>query len=267
MRVLQLSTYPIVEPLHGGQIRVNEIRNKLIACGCEVLSLSVCEGNHSQYHPQYDFITRPPNRYGLNFCSDLSTADMATENKEIYQFLLKSVLNFSPDVIFLEQGWLWPFVKSLLADNILKRENVRIIYSSHNIEYQIKQDILSNVGDDEDKIAAVVQKIKMIETDLTKNADRVICVTQEDANVLSTYSQQPPIVCMNGVARRTVSAADKAIVLDKTQHRPYLIFCGSAYPPNAQGFWRERYIMGKFINTGKIMPICQPVHHQMCGDC
>ncbi|OOE95378.1 hypothetical protein BZG77_13495 [Salinivibrio sp. IB643] len=56
MKVLQISTYPIVRPLHGGQIRVKEIRDALVNLGHEVRSISFSELSHKDYDDEFDYM-------------------------------------------------------------------------------------------------------------------------------------------------------------------------------------------------------------------
>lgn len=240
MKVLQLSTYPIAKPLHGGQIRVSEISNHFTANGCEVLSLSICEPTHAQYNYKNDFImnmANVPTPYDLPFCTDFLTSKMVTTHKAAYQFLLKHIRRFMPDIILCEQFWLYSFVESLFENKILNRDNVYLVYSSHNIESQTKKDILNRHDLYGEKVDLLVNEIAMLEINLAKNADHVICVTQKDADYFNAYSRKKVMVCPNGVANRTVDLIEKERIQNAMTHRPYLFFCGSAYPPNAQGFW------------------------------
>lgn len=240
MKILQLSTYPIEEPRHGGQIRVHEIRQKLISLGCEVLSLSISETGHSKYNASKDFIVRTPfnfRRTHLPFCSDYMTSQMAHRNRNIHRFLSRHIQKFIPDVIFCEQPWLWPSIKHLIKNKIITRNKIILVYSSQNVESILKKRLLADHSIDDRLVREISNKIEIIEQDLIDNADKIICVTNKDAAFFGQYTQNKIIICPNGVSRQNIKRADFQNIKNFTRDRPYLFFCGSAYPPNAQGFW------------------------------
>lgn len=237
-KILQLSTYPIIKPLHGGQIRVSQIRNFFERKGCVVKSLSLSEMSHEGYSED-DMLL---NDYELNsivpiqFCSDYATSLIATKGK-YYEFLKKNVVNFGADIILLEQVWLWPAIKKLLEDKNLK-DSVKIVYSSQNIEYKTKQSILSShniYGHDVDQ---VIENIRVLENDICVKSDMVICCTRNDADEFSSMGAKSTLVCNNGVSRRDVNAEDLKHIEEVLMNRKYILFVGSAYPPNAIGFWQ-----------------------------
>lgn len=239
MKVLQLSTYPIEEPRHGGQIRVNEIRQKFISLNCEVLSLSISEPSHSKYNSHNDFILNMrnlPMPKEVPFCSDLATARLALPESIVFKFLLNHLLKFQPDIIMCEQVWLWPFIRLFNQLKIINRDDYYLVYSSQNIESEVKKSILERHGIGSSK-DGIIKEIAALEEDLVKNADKTICVTKTDADFFHSYDSKSILICPNGVSMRQSLANEINIIKHLVSNRPYLFFCGSAYPPNAQGFW------------------------------
>lgn len=239
MKVLQLSTYPIEEPRHGGQIRVNEIRNKFISLGCDVLSLSISEPSHSKYNLKNDFILNMgggKQTYGLPFCSDLATSKIVGSRSKAFDFLLNHFNHFRPDIIMCEQVWLWPFIKTLCEKQLLNKDSHYIVYSSQNIESEVKKDILMRHGIGSSKDVAI-RDIALLEEDFVKTADKTVCVTETDALFFKSYDHRPFSICHNGVKVKHPLKNEIDQIRYLVSGRPYLFFCGSAYPPNAQGFW------------------------------
>lgn len=239
MKILQLSTYPIEEPRHGGQIRVNEIRKKFISMNCNVLSLSITESSHSKYNLNNDFIINMkdlPTPNNIPFCSDLATARLVSYKSKAYNFLLEHTLKFQPDIIMCEQAWLWPFVNLANQNKILNQNNYYLVYSSQNIESHVKNNILEKHGIDSSR-DDVIREIAKLENHLVMNADKTICVTKSDAKFFQSICSNEILVCPNGVSNRQSSIDMINTIKNLTSNRPYLFFCGSAYPPNAQGFW------------------------------
>jgi len=236
-KILQLSTYPIINPLHGGQIRVSQIRKYLENHNCEVKSLSLSEMTHMDYteddfavnNNELQSITRVP------FCSDYATSKLSIKGKA-YQFLKNNIVPFSPDIILLEQVWLWPAVKKLLKENSLPSD-VKIIYSSQNIEYITKQSLLNSHDIKGDDVDTTIQEISNLEKELCQNADTVISCTSIDADKFITMGANTSLVCNNGVSRRLIDNNVTQHLLQSLENRKYALFVGSAYPPNALGFW------------------------------
>lgn len=232
-KVLQLSTYPITNPLHGGQIRVHEIRQFLEDHGCLVKSISLSEDSHKFYSDD-DFII---NRTDLGstlvpFCSDYETS-ILSENGKYFDFIKKYMEDFKPDYIFIEQAWLWPAIKKYISIN--NQKEYTIIYSSHNVEYITKSNLLADHNIEGECVDKVIHGIYELEKDLCSNSSYVIACTKTDADILSReFGCNNIIIANNGVKKRDNS---DTISIDFIKYKKYIFFVGSAYPPNAKGFW------------------------------
>ena len=236
-KVLQLSTYPIVNPLHGGQIRISEIRTYLENKGCLVKSISISERTHQAYSENDFFV----NQSEINevtdvpFCSDFATS-MLCDSGKYFEYIKKEATLFNPDIILVEQAWLWPAVRKLLAQSVLK-SSVIIVYSSHNVEHLTKKNILNSHGNHGLKVDKVIERIRALEHDICSHADYVVVVSKSDASEFAQMGARNILLCQNGVARRVDEPCSRNQLDAALNKRKYVIFVGSAYPPNAQGFW------------------------------
>lgn len=243
-KILQLSTYPIKNPLHGGQIRVSQIRKYFEENNCIVKSLSLSERSHSDY-AEDDMLL---NDYELKslvpivFCSDYATSLISVKGK-YFQFLKNNIFAFEPDIIMVEQVWLWPAIKRLIDEKYIKSD-VKIVYSSQNIEYLTKQSLLESHDILGKNVDEVIDAIRQLEFDMCEASDVVVCCTQNDADEFINMGAKSIIVCNNGVAKRSVNPEELKRIDDLLCGRSYALFVGSAYPPNAIGFWE---MMGKSI--------------------
>jgi len=237
-KILQLSTYPITQPLHGGQIRVSQIRKYFEANNCQVKSLSLSEMSHSDYDPKDDFLLAAhelSERVDVHFCTDFATSLLSTAGKA-YEFLKKNIHNYSPDIILLEQVWLWPAIKKLLDGGELSKE-VMLVYSSQNIEYKTKRLLLESHDINGTEVDTVINGIYKLEKDLCELADMVITCTSTDADEFIAMGAKKTIICNNGVERRKITPDVSVQLQLDLNGRKYALFVGSAYPPNALGFW------------------------------
>lgn len=200
-KILQLSTYPIKNPLHGGQIRVSQIRKFFEQNNYIVKSLSLSEMSHLDYSED-DMILNADELNSLvtvDFCTDYATSLISVKDK-YFEFLKKNILDFNPDIILLEQPWLYPAIKKMLDEKYLKSD-IKIIYSSQNIEYKTKKSLLESHFQTGKNVDEVINAIKKLEYDLCQISSAVICCTQIDADEFINMGAKTTIVCNNGVSK------------------------------------------------------------------
>lgn len=240
MKVLQLVSYPIKQPRHGGQIRVSQIAQWLARENMTVKTVSISEPSHDAFGVN-DLVLdlgAMDQPHGMPFCTDLLTSLISGQSGRVYDYLLSQVAQFSPDFIFLEQPWLWPAVRRMVDQGVVDRSRTTIVYSSQNVEYLTKHSILSELCLDADQVRLVKNDIRMLETSLCESADWVVAVTEGDSECFRKLGARNVVVCPNGVAERTPDPSIVAEVKQIFYGRRYLIYVGSAYPPNAAGFWQ-----------------------------
>ncbi|MDR7927329.1 hypothetical protein RIE95_10110 [Acidithiobacillus thiooxidans] len=236
VKLLQLSTYPIVNPNHGGQIRSHAIKKQLIDIGFTVFNCSVSESGH-EFYSEDDLIIKQEDIdsvVNVPFCGDLATSELCISGL-YYEFLKNKIDSIIPEVIVLEQPWLWPAVKKYLTDNGNKVSHVKVVYSSQNIEYKTKKSILSDHGISSED---VISRIYELERDLCENCFFSIAVSKYDAELLNAMGSFKTIVAANGVHKRIIQRECDFIFSKALLGRRYALFVGSAYPPNAVGFWK-----------------------------
>ncbi|XTI73138.1 glycosyltransferase [Acidithiobacillus sp. AC3] len=234
-KIIQLTTYPVAHPSHGGQIRVNAIKEQLQSFGNIVYHCSISESGHEGYteddliisKEDIDSVVQTP------FCGDLATA-LLCQTGDYYNFIERKINNSGADIIMLEQPWLWPAVKKYLTQSHGKKD-VKIVYSSHNIEYQTKESIFRSHGIDD---AKVISEIYELESDLCKNCDLALAVSIGDVHELRLLGSNQVIVAANGVRPLEIGEATDFLLEKALLGRKFALFVGSAYPPNAMGFWR-----------------------------
>lgn len=238
MKILCLSTYPIDEPMHGGQHRLSNIVAELQARGHEVCSAGVL-GDPS-YPPSPYFAEGPDlaakeKLYEYHrLMEDWVVSELFAKDLSFYKSLSKKI-NISPDVIFIEQPWLFQFAERLNRDRFQGR--AKLIYGSQNIEHHLKTAILKRYTKNEKQIQDSREKVFRCEMHAIKNADEIFCVSQNDVDWIGDNSNASPILAANGVIDRRASMHDIASANKLTHGRKFALYCASAHPPNMEGFF------------------------------
>lgn len=236
MNILQLLTYPIEKPMHGGQIRSAEIKKHLIANGADVVSVAVYEslftdiGEHdimfdpnSKFHdPKFakvmDYLS---GEYLMNTPSAFSKIEALSKQHKV-------------NVILVEGPWLFYSAQKLA--NILQ---AKLIYSSHNIEFRLKKTLLED--DKGPKAMLYLEKIRQLEEDAITQSDLVIACTKSDQEYMQALIQEKGgthSVIMSGNAVSPFDVEEEEVEKwIKYFKNPFPIFVGSGHPPNAIGFW------------------------------
>jgi len=238
MRVLHLTTYPVRIPRHGGQARVANLMQIYAAAGIEARAVTVYQtelyGGEAVSKHDYPFPERSRFRTSeLPLCTDIASGTFAAEDPGAWAHMRAEVQRFRPDVIQLEQPWLWPVVERLRASHPGLR--FRVVYSSQNVEAPLKRHMVEGAKDalaDE-----VIGRIDELERRVARESDLSIAVTESDAATLRAFGARRVVVAPNGIVHRTV---DPKVLRDwswSRRDKRFALFVGSAYPPNVKGFW------------------------------
>jgi len=237
--VLLLSTYPIAEPRHGGQIRLAHIGNAFRDAGWHVESLAVYEpevygssqlGDRDVPLPLSSPYLRFRGRH-VPLITDLLTGEYAAADDGGFK-KIKTRLPSTMDAILVEQPWLWPLAVKIKT--LPQYSNVILIYGSENIEAPLKKDILDSYkvpNTDE-----VISKISALEKIAASQAEITVAVTRSDLDTLISWGAKNPVLAPNGVGPMKISQK----TIDKWKNRlpqePWLLYVASAHPPNFTAF-------------------------------
>jgi hypothetical protein len=144
------------------------------------------------------------------------------------QAALRSALRETQyDLAIVEQPWLFEGIKKHFSQS-----TSRIIYSSQNIESNLKADILRDFSSATPvEIKQITREIKAIESLAASKADEVWAVTAGDAEELVQMGATNVIHVPNGTRSKVVSE-----VPDEQNGAQYVLFVASAHPPNLTGF-------------------------------
>ena len=180
LKVLQITNYKIEDYNQGGKIRCYEIKNSLLESGYDVKTLSFVLGNCDQlkdYHLEIDkssFFDKVKD----GTIADWAICDYIIKNEILWLKLIKFIKKYNPDILLLEQPFLWPIIKKLLESGFIDQRCL-IVNSTHNIEYKLKRSIYKGVFNTT-LAQNYVSIVRSIEEDVTIHSDLTFCVSEND---------------------------------------------------------------------------------------
>ncbi len=239
-KILILSTYPVEEPLHGGQKRVEAIIKFYKDHFLDVKFVAVF---HRKYFDKYGVDDIPIEDAGIiknmeeaPFASDLISGEAIYYDTNTRQRLKLLLQQYRPDIIQMEQIYPFAGIELLLPEISLKP---KLILSAQNDETRLKKDIFSGIRMPKKEKERLLEKIEGLEKRAIKNANLVIAVNKSDAQKYVELGAKKCIVIPNGIAKITPTPAALAHwrkFKDDHKVEKLVTFVGSAHPPNLTGF-------------------------------
>jgi hypothetical protein len=246
-KILQVGFYTIENPIHGGQRRAREIFDFLSKSGHEVNYFSFglypfrTKMNKVSHVDFLEYINAPEGYKDL--LSDLYFSIHSGEIPELVM-IAKKILNATkPEIIIFEQPWLFPlFKKAMEGINITPF----LVYSSHNVEYETKEKILSIYNRNEPRL---ISEVLEIEKRICSESDLTLAVSEEDSIKLKTLGSRAICLAKNTISKNFTNTK-------KIFDFNYSVFVGSAYPPNSNGFFNYLGCLLGWIPPGSKIVVC-----------
>ncbi len=248
MRLLQLTTYPLKVPRHGGQLRCAAIRERYREMGIEVETVAVMhEGVYHGERERYDIALSssiPDWKPDLPRFTDLHTGDCLARSDAVFAAFAALLDRLQPKVIQLEQPWLYLALDRWLHERgFSDATRPRIVYSSQNIEWRLKRDEMTPEAGMTPAYGHEVGRVEALERELVRAADLVVACTDEELAELQTMAGDAAearawVTAHNAIAPFTPDPARVAAMKQRLGLERYPLFVGSAHPPNVDGFWR-----------------------------
>ncbi len=240
-KLLILTTYPLVDPKHGGQIRARNLAESFRSRGWWVETLAYVDEDSEELRSPKDKIFERKNKLHnsldgepLLFINDLQISKHVSSQIAFNDFL--AAVPSDLDAIHVEQPWLWPLASAYRSH---VNPNCVLVYGSANIEASLKVEILSSLGGDLDikLLGRVYDEIDQLERTASREADLVAAVSKADLDVIRTWNPDAKLILApNGVAPLTA----KEDYVEKWDRRlggvRFLLYAASAHPPNFTHF-------------------------------
>ena len=235
-RIAQITNYPTRQPRHGGQLRAHHTARVLERAGYIVERVSVFSSGH--YPPTLDEPTVDLVRVWENRrypfvpqISDLTGSELAATDARCFASFAERLERIAPHVIMVEEPWLWPAAERWRST---LRRPPPIVFNAHNVESHSKAAILADLKiPNRDQI---VGEVESLEKRAARNATGVSATTTEDVAILQKWTDAQVVVAGNGATIRDVDSLYRILPSPLTPVHRFLLFVGSAHPPNAAGF-------------------------------
>ena len=162
----------------------------------------------------------------------IATTDLARTQ------LLRRIRTGGYDFIQVDLLWVWPLVRQCLRDLEPGIPRPRIIYSSQNIEQEMKRQILSQLGAPQHVVDRYGAEVLELERDMVRSADLLFAVSIVDQRYLNTIGERNDcVLAKNGTSLSTVPDETTEHWRPILPRDPFAVFISSAHPPNAVGFF------------------------------
>lgn len=237
MNILTLSTYSADEPLHGGQHRLHNIAQCYRDAGHAVRMVGVLG---SDLYPDADgFLPYPgmaafaPYISNAALMDDWAIGELFAKD-DVFFNNLSDLIESCPDVIHVEQPWLFRFAQRYIDQRATKP--IKIVYGSQNIEHQLKHKIVKTYLGAE---LAEAARRKVLQCELTAilGADAICCVSQNDLDWTQKHAHAQCVLAANGVKSRSVTELGVRQANKISENKKFALYCASAHPPNITGFY------------------------------
>lgn len=238
-RVLIVATYPIKNPQHGGQKRVDAIVRRYKSEGFDARFVAVFSDLFYDDYSKSDIVVKGLTRERIMsspFTGDVECGRAIFKDAYVKRRMTELLTSFKPEIIQIEQVFPYIGLKPLLKELQYKPT---IISSSHNIEYKMKQEMLEGLEADESFIDNTVKVIRDTETQVTQDAKVVAAVSQTDIKELIDLGAESVVLAPNGIDEIKFDKEEVDLWRKKFGQMDVdkiALFVGSAHPPNWFGF-------------------------------
>lgn len=230
MQILQVTTYSLDNPRHGGQIRCSEIRKKLEKMGNKVDSLCIIQSHEKSKKNPHIKATEQTWRVSQHLREILTDVDLHfTFQTEKWQAEIQKQVDINRfDLVIIEQPWMY---KPITMAFRLARRTPSFVYSSQNVEAPLKAAILGYLGkfttEEIEQVKSVVEKI---ENDAALSSQLTVAVSPNDSEYFDQLGAKN-VIASNGTNFQNEQNFDFHSTSEK-----YFLFVGSGHPPNFEGF-------------------------------
>ncbi|WP_143136866.1 hypothetical protein [Burkholderia ubonensis] len=235
-KILQVTTYPIDHPDHGGKLRSFHIRKSLREKFCvETLSFSLGQGDSIEglsVNLDHDGCMQVIKN---GYLADWGINDYLGSRPDLKARVVSAVKAFSPDIVLIEQPFMWPLIDEMLHSRVIG--DALVVYSSHNNEYALKKGVYESIFQGSD-LELNLARVAEIECGIARRADLSLAVTEGDVEYLKSMAPETDVLLYRNGHQGINDAPAKSRWQQKFKdYERNWVFVGSWHPPNIDGLY------------------------------
>ena len=242
INVLFLTLYSIKNPRHGGQHRASNIVSAYKKAGYIVKHLYAMSStdfgdirkvnldNECHIIPEKELEKLKYDIYVPEIKDHLIGLYLESDNK-IQNIIINILKSNMLRYIHIEQPWFAGVITKIKVKNPELFKGIYIIYGSQNLEYELKENMISDAIHCKREM---ITDIKNVEMKAAQNADFVLAVSEYEQEKLKEWNKKV-ILAKNGVSNKKVNSYDINFASGLLK-KEYFLFIGSAHKPNSDGY-------------------------------
>lgn len=238
-KILIIGGFPIEQAQHGGQKRARAFFDAYVAAGHNVRYVAVYSHGAYPVSGSSDIAVGPETERKIANMPELAdyVVGMAIASDSRVRHRLEKLLKaFDPDIVQLEQAFPYAGLREIIADLHLR---AKLVYSSQNIEHEMKRSILEQAGLLNPANIAALNDIAALEIEFSKRCDLLLAVSDSDLAAHQAMGASQCVLAPNGMTTDKPTARQIEHVrqmLSERQAEKLVLFVGSAHLPNWTGF-------------------------------
>ncbi len=234
-RVAMFSTYA-PSPFSGGSARLHWTRSVLEQAGSVVSTIVVnahtdrakVGGGDLHVTPHFDPEGAPDYMY-----EELHLGELSARDERLLTRVRMHLNEFRPDIVWLEQPFLFPVVEQLAASS-----SAKLVYSSQNVEYALKIELEALLGRPRTALlSSLIDAVLQVEKRALAASGLVFSICRPDQQRYLDEFNTDSVLLPNGtiVAESTYNSSSKFAALFGDPHHQFFAVAGSNYLPNTKG--------------------------------
>lgn len=240
--IIIFGNYPIDIPRHGGQKRAHALLQTIRPHYSSVEYISVYDATHYSSSSTNNIPLGPLSRKRLAedqnylYNSDIVCGDAIMDDPIVKKSVTRLLKILSPDIIILEQPFIYSGLKALLKELGLAP---KLVYDSQNVEAPMRRQILMTSGFSSTNANIIYNDIRNNELTLVNDCDLLSACTQSDLDYYKTQGAKHTVLAKNGTTP-IISSSDQEErwreFFKKRNINKVALFVGSSHLPNYVGF-------------------------------
>lgn len=227
-KVLQLSYYPAIDVVSGGERRIDAMRHLIRKLGCKLDVYGIYHAyQQGDLGTNFIQLSREQSNWCFSRMSDweLRMTDVVQIFPKLFKQFNQYLVDSKPDIIWLEHPYQWPLVK-----HYCRAHSTSVVYDAHNIEWQLKQRTLLRSGL-LDELA--INRLFSTELSLITSSSLVLCCSSDDLNYCQSVGGKCLLVPNGNNSPLLQKSSDLYDEISKKySKRKIFSFISAAHEPN-----------------------------------